>query len=371
MGSHGGTPRSNMPAHNARIAQIMSHLCAAAQEAGSSDVVNEPGFSGSYAGDYKIRDLSLHVRGRKELLMAEVEMPGLMNCRREWGAPKPLSGARVMGSLHMTVQTAVLMETLHAMGADVRWATCNIFSTQDEAAAACVQAKSACVYAWKGQSIAEYWECMDATITWDDGEGMDIIVDDGGDVTLLIHEGFAAEQKFAKDPSYSPAPSSADNEEFACVLATIAKSLKKDPTRFTRMVERLVGVSEETTTGVHRLQMMAKEGSLLFPAINVNDSVTKSKFDNLYGTRHSLPDGLMRATDVILLERKLSSADTVMLVRVAPPPCVRTVASFTSPKLIQSVLFKHVWKVTPSPLSSPFLAPLIFSSLPLVTRVFL
>merc|ERR1711966_435209 len=190
-----------------------------------------------------------------------------------------------MGSLHMTVQTAVLMETLHDMGADVRWATCNIFSTQDEAAAACVQAKSACVYAWKGQSIAEYWE------------GMDVIVDDGGDVTLLIHEGFAAEQKFAKDPSYTPDPSSADNEEFACVLATIAKSLKKDPTRFTRMAERLVGVSEETTTGVHRLQMMAKEGSLLFPAINVNDSVTKSKFDNLYGTRHSLPDGLMRATD--------------------------------------------------------------------------
>merc|ERR1712195_214267 len=288
-----GTSRSNMPAHNARIAQIMSHLCAAAQEAGSSDVVNEPGFSGSYAGDYKIRDLSLHVRGRKELLMAEVGMPGLMNCRKEWGATKPLSGARVMGSLHMTVQTAVLMETLHAMGADVRWATCNIFSTQDEAAAACVQAKSACVYAWKGQSIAEYWECMD------------IIVDDGGDVTLLIHEGFAAEQKFAKDPSYTTDPSSADNEEFACVLATIAKSLKKDPTRFTRMVERLVGVSEETTTGVHRLQMMAKEGSLLFPAINVNDSVTKSKFDNLYGTRHSLPDGLMRATDVMIAGKQV------------------------------------------------------------------
>jgi len=141
---------------------------------------------------------------------------------------------------------------------------------------------------------------MDATVTWPDGEGMDIIVDDGGDVTLLIHEGFAAEQKFAKDPSYSPDPSTADNEEFACVLATIAKSLKKDPTRFTRMVEKLVGVSEETTTGVHRLQMMAKEGSLLFPAINVNDSVTKSKFDNLYGTRHSLPDGLMRATDVMI-----------------------------------------------------------------------
>jgi len=292
----------NMPSHKARLNQIVSHLCAATaeHEASSSGVVNDPGFSGSYAGDYKIRDLSLAQRGRKELLMAEVEMPGLMNCRKEWGTTKPLDGARVMGSLHMTVQTAVLMETLHAMGADVRWATCNIFSTQVEAAAAIVGAKTACVYAWKGQTIAEYWECMDATITWNDGEGMDIIVDDGGDVTLLIHEGFAAEQKFAKDPSYSPDPSSADNEEFACVLATIAKSLKKDPTRFTRMVQRLVGVSEETTTGVHRLQMMAKEGSLLFPAINVNDSVTKAKFDNLYGTRHSLPDGLMRATDVMI-----------------------------------------------------------------------
>merc|ERR1711865_210918 len=300
MGSHGDDDSSNMPIQNRRLAQVVSHLCAATAEQDAAGVVNDPGFSGSYAGDYRIRDLSLHERGRKELLMAEVEMPGLMNCRKEWGTTKPPSGARVMGSLHMTVQTAVLMETLHDMGADVRWATCNIFSTQDEAAAACVQAKSACVYAWKGQSIAEYWECMDATITWPDGEGMDIIVDDGGDVTLLIHEGFAAEQKFAKDPSYTTDPSSADNEEFACVLATIAKSLKKDPTRFTRMVERLVGVSEETTTGVHRLQMMAKEGSLLFPAINVNDSVTKSKFDNLYGTRHSLPDGLMRATDVMI-----------------------------------------------------------------------
>jgi adenosylhomocysteinase len=163
-----------------------------------------------------------------------------------------------------------------------------------------VAAKTSAVYAWKGQTIPEYWECMDATITWPDGEGMDLIVDDGGDVTLLIHEGYEAEKKFAQDNSYSPDPSSADNEEFACVLATIAKSLKKDPTRFTRMVERCVGVSEETTTGGHRLQMMAKEGSLLFPAINVNDSVTKSKFDNLYGTRHSLPDGIMRATDVMI-----------------------------------------------------------------------
>merc|ERR1711957_735678 len=301
----GNLHRPTMPIQNRRLAQVVSHLCAATAEQDAAGVVNDPGFSGSYAGDYRIRDLSLAVRGRKELLMAEVEMPGLINCRKEWGATKPLSGARVMGSLHMTVQTAVLMETLYAMGADVRWATCNIFSTQDEAAAACVAAKTACVYAWKGQSIAEYWECMDATVTWPDGEGMDIIVDDGGDVTLLIHEGFAAERKFAKAPSYSPDPSTADNEEFACVLATIAKSLKKDPARFTRMVERLVGVSEETTTGVHRLQMMAKEGSLLFPAINVNDSVTKSKFDNLYGTRHSLPDGLMRATDVMIAGKQV------------------------------------------------------------------
>jgi len=289
-----------------RVAQIARHLqpaltAATAQvDTSSAGVVNDPGFSGSYAGNYKIRDLSLAVRGRKELLMAEVEMPGLMNCRKEWGESKPLAGARVMGSLHMTVQTAVLMETLHAMGADVRWATCNIFSTQDEAAAAIVAAGTSAVYAWKGQTIAEYWECMDATITWEDGQGFDMIVDDGGDVTLLIHEGFAAEKKFAQDPSYSPDPASADNEEFACVLATIAKSLKNDPTRFTRIVKRLVGVSEETTTGVHRLQMMATDNSLLFPAINVNDSVTKSKFDNLYGTRHSLPDGLMRATDVMI-----------------------------------------------------------------------
>jgi len=288
-----------------RVAKIAGHLApaptsATAQVETGEGVVNDPDFSGSYAGNYKIRDLSLAARGRKELLMAEVEMPGLMNCRKEFGASKPLAGARVMGSLHMTVQTAVLMETLHHLGADVRWATCNIFSTQDEAAAACVAAKSAAVYAWKGQTVQEYWECMDAVITWKDGEGMDIIVDDGGDVTLLIHEGFAAEQKFAKDPSYRTDVKGADNEEFACVLATINKSLEKDPTRFTRMVKRLVGVSEETTTGVHRLQVMAKEGSLLFPAINVNDSVTKSKFDNLYGTRHSLPDGLMRATDVMI-----------------------------------------------------------------------
>jgi adenosylhomocysteinase len=248
----------------------------------------------------KVKDMGLAEFGRKELTLAEHEMPGLMNCRKEMGQTQPLAGARVMGSLHMTVQTAVLIETLSALGADVRWATCNIFSTQDEAAAAVVAAKNAAVYAWKGQTIAEYWECMDAVITWNDGEGMDIIVDDGGDVTLLIHEGHAAEKKFAQDPTYSPDPASADNEEFACVLATIAKSLKKDPTRFTRMVDRLVGVSEETTTGVHRLQVMAKEGSLLFPSINVNDSVTKSKFDNLYGTRHSLPDGLMRATDVMI-----------------------------------------------------------------------
>merc|ERR1712166_1111113 len=291
---------SNRATHMARHLQPSSTAAAAQVDTSSAGVFNEPGFSGSYAGDYKIRDLSLSVRGRKELSMAEVEMPGLMNCRQEFGESKPLAGARVMGSLHMTVQTAVLMETLHAMGADVRWATCNIFSTQDEAAAACVASGTAAVYAWKGQSIEEYWECMDATITWNDGDGMDMIVDDGGDVTLLVHEGFVAEQKFARDPSYAPDPSSADNEEFRCVLATIAKSLKKDPTRFTRMVKRLVGVSEETTTGVHRLQMMAKDGSLLFPAINVNDSVTKSKFDNLYGTRHSLPDGLMRATDVMI-----------------------------------------------------------------------
>eukprot|EP00188_Purpureofilum_apyrenoidigerum_P006258 Plantae.Rhodophyta-Purpureofilum_apyrenoidigerum.ctg9402.p1 GENE.Plantae.Rhodophyta-Purpureofilum_apyrenoidigerum.ctg9402~~Plantae.Rhodophyta-Purpureofilum_apyrenoidigerum.ctg9402.p1 ORF type:complete len:491 (-),score=94.84 Plantae.Rhodophyta-Purpureofilum_apyrenoidigerum.ctg9402:215-1687(-) len=247
---------------------------------------------------YKIADLELAEFGRKELDLAEVEMPGLMACREEFGSSKPLKGARVMGSLHMTVQTAVLIETLQALGADVRWCSCNIFSTQDHAAAACV-AKGTPIFAWKGESLKEYWWCTNEALTWSDGEGPDIIVDDGGDATLLIHEGFKAEVAYEKDGT-QPDPGSTDNEELKCVLTIIRDGLKTNPKRWRSMAERLVGVSEETTTGVHRLIERAREGSLLFPAINVNDCVTKSKFDNVYGCRHSLPDGIMRATDVML-----------------------------------------------------------------------
>ena len=240
---------------------------------------------------YKVADISLADFGRKELDLAEVEMPGLMAAREKY-ADKPLSGARIAGSLHMTVQTAVLIETLHALGADVRWCPCNIFSTQDHAAAAVAAKETAAVYAWKGETLEEYWECTLAAITWpeDDGKGtgMDIIVDDGGDMTLLIHEGVKWEAEFAKNGAL-PDPASTDNAEMKCVFKILAREIQKDPTRFTKMHPRIMGVSEETTTGVHRLYEMANAGTLLFPAINVNDSVTKSKFDNLYGCQHSLP----------------------------------------------------------------------------------
>jgi adenosylhomocysteinase len=249
--------------------------------------------------DYKIADLELAAWGRKELELAEVEMPGLMSLRKEMGAAKPLAGARIMGSLHMTIQTAVLIETLKELGADLRWCSCNIFSTQDQAAAAIVAAGTSAVFAWKGETLEEYWACTDKALTWSDGGGPDIIVDDGGDATLLIHEGYKAELAFEKDGTV-PDPDSTDNAEFKLVLSTILGSLKSAPRRWRDMVDRLVGVSEETTTGVHRLIERAREGSLLFPAINVNDCVTKSKFDNVYGCRHSLPDGIMRATDVML-----------------------------------------------------------------------
>lgn len=254
---------------------------------------------------YKVADITLADFGRKELDLAEIEMPGLVSTRTQYN--KPLAGARVSGSLHMTIQTGVLIESLAALGADVRWCSCNIFSTQDHAAAAIAAAKTAAVYAWKGESLEEYWECTLAAITWpeDDGKGtgMDIIVDDGGDMTLLIHEGYKAEIAFAKDGSV-PDPETASNDEMKCVFTIICRELKKDPQRWTRMVPRIVGVSEETTTGVHRLYQMANDGELLFPAINVNDSVTKSKFDNLYGCQHSLPDGIMRATDVMLAGKR-------------------------------------------------------------------
>lgn len=250
---------------------------------------------------YKVADESLTDFGRKEIDLAEVEMPGLMACREKY--PGSLKGARIAGSLHMTVQTAVLIETLSAIGADVRWCSCNIFSTQDHAAAAVATQKTAAVYAWKGETLEEYWECTLAAVTWPDddgkGNGMDIIVDDGGDMTLLIHEGFNAETEYAKNGAL-PDPEKTDNEELKIVRKIIRRELLVDGNRWHRVVERCVGVSEETTTGVHRLYQMEKEGKLLFPAINVNDSVTKSKFDNLYGCMHSLPDALMRATDVML-----------------------------------------------------------------------
>jgi len=255
------------------------------------------------SGDYKVADMSLADFGRKELDLAEYEMPGLMHARTEFGPAQPLAGIRVMGSLHMTIQTAVLIETLEALGADVRWCSCNIFSTQDHAAAAIVRAKTSNVFAWKGETLEEYWWCTEKALTWPDGRGPEQIVDDGGDSTLLLHEGKKFEDAHAKDGSL-PDPNSTDNAEFKCVLATIKASIASDKQRFNKWVNDMVGVSEETTTGVHRLISMADKGTLLFPAINVNDCVTKSKFDNVYGCRHSLPDGIMRATDVMLAGKK-------------------------------------------------------------------
>eukprot|EP00499_Haloplacidia_sp_CaronLabIsolate_P005401 CAMPEP_0196781782 /NCGR_PEP_ID=MMETSP1104-20130614/10359_1 /TAXON_ID=33652 /ORGANISM="Cafeteria sp., Strain Caron Lab Isolate" /LENGTH=483 /DNA_ID=CAMNT_0042152013 /DNA_START=34 /DNA_END=1485 /DNA_ORIENTATION=+ len=261
--------------------------------------------SDAKSSDYKVADITLADFGRKEITLAEVEMPGLMQCREEFG--KVLAGARVSGSLHMTVQTAVLIETLCELGADVRWCSCNIFSTQDHAASAIAARGDVGVFAWKGETLEEYWECTMRACTWpeDDGKGLgpDLIVDDGGDMTLLIHEGVKFERKFEADGSL-PDPESTDNAEMKIVLGILRREIPLNPKRFRTMAERLVGVSEETTTGVHRLYQMEKAGTLLFPAINVNDSVTKSKFDNLYGCRHSLPDGIMRATDVMLAGKR-------------------------------------------------------------------
>eukprot|EP00457_Paulinella_chromatophora_P006289 gb/GEZN01006307.1/.p1 GENE.gb/GEZN01006307.1/~~gb/GEZN01006307.1/.p1 ORF type:complete len:532 (+),score=111.85 gb/GEZN01006307.1/:194-1597(+) len=243
--------------------------------------------------------MSLAEWGRKELDMAEVEMPGLMACREEFGASQPLKGTRISGSLHMTTQTAALIETLAALGAEIRWCSCNIFSTQDQAAAAIAAAKTAAVYAWKGETLDEYWWCTYQALAWDGESGPNMIVDDGGDMTLLIHEGVKAEALYKKDKTL-PNPDEADNEELKTIKKLIKASVEKDGDYFTKMAKGVVGVSEETTTGVHRLYEMAKNKTLLFPAINVNDSVTKSKFDNVYGCRHSLPDGIMRATDVML-----------------------------------------------------------------------
>jgi len=250
--------------------------------------------------DYYVADLSLAEAGRKDLELSEVEMPGLMGMRKEFGPAQVLKGARITGSLHMTVQTAVLIETLAALGAEVRWCSCNIYSTQDHAAAAIAAKDTAKVFAWKGETLEEYWWCTYQAVVWPDEIGApNMIVDDGGDVTLLIHEGKKAEDKFAADGTL-PDPMAVPAGEFRIVLQLIKKSIETDARRFTKIAASIVGVSEETTTGVHRLHQMADKGELLFPAINVNDSVTKSKFDNLYGCRHSLPDGIMRATDVMI-----------------------------------------------------------------------
>ena len=253
----------------------------------------------------KIRDIGLADFGRKELNLAEVEMPGLMAIRKEYGDSKPFKGAKISGSLHMTIQTAALIETLHHLGAELRWASCNIYSTQDHAAAAVAKAGTSKVFAWKGETLDEYWDLTEEMLTWPGGEGPDLLVDDGGDATLLIHEGVKAEREFAKLGIY-PDPESTTNEEFKIVLKVLKRSLEAGNTnKWTKIAERLVGVSEETTTGVFRLEQMSRQGSLLFRAINVNDCVTKSKFDNVYGCRHSLPDGLMRATDVMIAGKQV------------------------------------------------------------------
>ncbi|WP_449243061.1 adenosylhomocysteinase, partial [Desulfovibrio sp.] len=230
---------------------------------------------------HKVKDISLAEWGRKELDLAENEMPGLMALRKKYGKKKPLKGLRIMGSLHMTIQTAMLIETLHALGADIRWASCNIFSTQDHAAAAIAKAKTAAVFAWKGETLEEYWWCTEQALTWPDGSGPDLIVDDGGDATLLVHQGVKVE----KNPALLKKKQ--DNKEFQIVMDRLAASVKAAPGKWGRIAAKIRGVSEETTTGVHRLYDMQKKGELLFPAINVNDSVTKSKFDNLYGCRES------------------------------------------------------------------------------------
>ena len=244
--------------------------------------------------DYKIADIGLAELGLKEMALSENEMPGLMALQEKYGQEKPLKGLKIMGSLHMTIQTAMLIQTLYKLGADIRWASCNIFSTQDHAAAAVVKKGYAKVFAWKGETLEEYWWCTEQALTWPDGSGPDLIVDDGGDATLFVHQGVKVE----KDPSLLD--KKYDNKEFQILMDRLAESYKNDPQKWTRIAKNIRGVSEETTTGVHRLYQMERKGELLFPAINVNDSVTKSKFDNIYGCRESLADGIKRATDIML-----------------------------------------------------------------------
>ena len=243
---------------------------------------------------YKVADIELASWGRKEIKLAENEMPGLMAVRKKYGQKKPLKGLKIMGSLHMTIQTAMLIETLKELGADIRWASCNIFSTQDHAAAAIAKSGSAAVFAWKGESLEEYWWCTEQALLWPDGSGPDLIVDDGGDATLFIHQGV----KIEKNPKLLK--QKIDNKEFKIIIDRLKKSFIRNPQKWQSIASNVKGVSEETTTGVHRLYQMQSAGELLFPAINVNDSVTKSKFDNLYGCRESLADGIKRATDIMV-----------------------------------------------------------------------
>jgi len=244
--------------------------------------------------NYKIADINIASLGQREMQLARNEMPGLMAVRKKYGRKKPLRGMKVTGSLHMTIQTAMLIETLKELGADIRWASCNIFSTQDHAAAAVAKKKLAAVFAWKGETLEEYWWCTEQALTWSDGSGPDLIVDDGGDATLFIHQGV----KMEKNPSLFKQKVS--NKEFKIIVSRLQESFKRDPKRWQKVAAKVRGVSEETTTGVHRLYQMHAAGELLFPAINVNDSVTKSKFDNLYGCRESLVDGIKRATDIMI-----------------------------------------------------------------------
>ncbi|WP_168581925.1 adenosylhomocysteinase [Gephyromycinifex aptenodytis] len=252
--------------------------------------------------DYKVADLSLHEAGRHQIRLAEHEMPGLMALREEFGESKPLTGARIAGSLHMTVQTAVLIETLTALGAEVRWASCNIYSTQDEAAAAIVvgagtpeDPQGVPVFAWKGETLEEYWNCTNEIFTWGDGEFANMILDDGGDATMLVHKGREWEQAGGVPPTTEE-----DSEEFGVFKALVRRTMQESPNKWTEAAKHIKGVTEETTTGVHRLYELHRDGELLFPAMNVNDAVTKSKFDNKYGCRHSLIDGINRATDVLI-----------------------------------------------------------------------
>ena len=309
---------------------------------------------------FKVADLSLAAFGRNEIRLAEQEMPGLMALRREYAGKSPLQGARIMGSLHMTVQTAVLIETLHDLGADVRWVSCNIFSTQDHAAAAVAVGRPETggtadnprgipVFAWKGETLAEYWWCTNEALVWPDGGGPSLIVDDGGDATLLVHKGHEFEQ-LGEVPGFDPEK---EPEEWGVILDLLRNLQARDKRHWQRVSPAIRGVSEETTTGVHRLYEMTEAGTLLFPAINVNDSVTKSKFDNVYGCRHSLPDGLARATDVMLGGKVAVVCGFGEVGRAAPRPCGARGAASSSPRSTPSAPSRRRWRATRSAPSTP------------------